>query len=62
VSFGSLVCRSCTVPAGAGKSTASWNGHQVAHQIRRSGDRAVFELGDELRLKAGERLDLEVRS
>jgi hypothetical protein len=62
VEKGALACRSCQVRAGAGKSTASWNGSSVAHRIERTADRAVFELGEEVRLKAGDRLELEIRA
>ncbi len=62
VEKGSLACRSCTVRAGAGKTAAAWNGRPVPHRIGRNEDRAVFEFGEDVRLQAGDRLELEVRA
>jgi uncharacterized protein (DUF608 family) len=62
VDKGALACRSCTLRAGEGKTTAALNGRPVAHRVKRDGGRAVFELGEEVRLKAGDRLELEVRA
>ncbi len=62
VDKGSLACRRCTVRAGEGKTTAALGGRAIAHRVERAGGHAVFELADGLQIKAGDRLELEVRA
>jgi len=60
VDQGSLACRSCTVQAEAGKTTAALNGRTLAHRVHVNGDRSVFEFAERVPLKAGDRLELAV--
>ncbi|MEO7145647.1 MAG: GH116 family glycosyl-hydrolase [Bryobacteraceae bacterium] len=59
---GSLDCRTCTIRSAAGKALALVNDNPVAHQFRREGENGVFEFVEPLRLKEGDRLQLEIRA
>lgn len=59
---GTLACRTCAIPAAEGSSSAALGGRAVPHRLRRTADRAIFQFAEGLQLKAGDRLQLEVRA